>query len=320
MYRDLAEMLPTARGISEFVVAMNVDVRDFTSFSNRVESSEAALYLKKVYGKLLRDYFDDSSFAKPTGDGLLIIRSFEEEALKETLVTSVQKAMSVVRNFSTLVEGDPMINFDTPQRVGIGLARGAATCLVSKDGDVIDYSGKPLNLASRLMDLARPEGVVFDESFGFSLLSDDLANLFAEERVYLRGIAPRDPMKVYYTSEITKISTANKQPIEKVRWYRQDDTQTLRMFKKFEEFDYELHKEPLDPDSVQVRIMHESFDRNGRRVPDVSEDYTIPYFEYFIDAGTPKVRLKLGPLRSKLLQEHVKETTEVTIRVEYQVP
>jgi class 3 adenylate cyclase len=164
MHRDLAALLPKATGVSEFVIALNVDIRGFSSFAKLAESSEAALFLKKVYLKLITEYFEDASFFKPTGDGLLIVQAFEEEELQQMVTGMVTKCLSVVTAFPHLLDGDPMINFDVPRKIGIGLTRGAATRLVSND-KILDYSGRPLNLASRLMDLARPSGIVMDKAF-----------------------------------------------------------------------------------------------------------------------------------------------------------
>jgi hypothetical protein len=87
MHRKFRELLATANGRSEFVVAVNLDIRGFSDWSRRVESSQTILYLTKVYPKLIDQYFADSWFFKPTGDGLLLVRPFVESELA-TLETS----------------------------------------------------------------------------------------------------------------------------------------------------------------------------------------------------------------------------------------
>ena len=66
----------------------------------------------------------------------------------------------LVEAFGQITANDFMINFPVPQRLGVGVARGTATRLAS-GGQVLDYTGRCLNLAARLMDKARPYGVVF---------------------------------------------------------------------------------------------------------------------------------------------------------------
>jgi class 3 adenylate cyclase len=81
---------------------------------------------------------------------------------------------------------DDMINFNTPDKVGIGICRGAASNVVSH-GSTIDYYGRPFNIASRLMDLARPRGIILDSKFGENLIPSTVKGKFSTAGVYLRG-------------------------------------------------------------------------------------------------------------------------------------
>lgn len=165
MHRRFRQLLPNARGVSEFVIAAFLDIRSFSRFSMEVESPETAEYVKRVYIAALDNYFPNATFFKPTGDGLMIIIPFTEPSLREVANDAVAQSLRLVNDFSALVAGDPMINFDTPQRAGVGLSRGAACRLIS-GRQTLDYSGRVLNTAARLTNLARPAGVVFDASFG----------------------------------------------------------------------------------------------------------------------------------------------------------
>ena len=82
--------------IREHVIVLNVDIRDFSTFSERVESVQAALYIKKVYQKLLAEYFPDATFFKPTGDGLLLIYSFDDESLKSVSRSVVKTSLRLI--------------------------------------------------------------------------------------------------------------------------------------------------------------------------------------------------------------------------------
>lgn len=73
MHTEFRKLLDDVTGVSEFVLAVNIDIRGLSSFSMRVESPETAIYLKRVYTRIIEDYFPNASFFKPTGDGLLII-------------------------------------------------------------------------------------------------------------------------------------------------------------------------------------------------------------------------------------------------------
>jgi hypothetical protein len=77
MHRTLKRLLADAAGESQWVVAINLDIRGFSSRMS-ANPSETALYLKKVYARILDSYFTNLSFFKPTGDGLLVVIPFEE--------------------------------------------------------------------------------------------------------------------------------------------------------------------------------------------------------------------------------------------------
>lgn len=165
-----------------------------------------------------------------------------------------------------------MINFPVPTNLGIGMSRGAATRLTSEE-KILDYAGRPLNLASRLMDLARPKGLVFDGSFGLDLLPENIASGFESEQVYVRSLAEKEPITVHYSKNDVILSPASKQPIEATRW--QVNQQDLK-FKDLKAATpgtpkrYELDPKPSDPNSVQVRIEHPIYNKSGRKISDVS--------------------------------------------------
>jgi len=81
MHRTFRKLLESAIGISEFIIAVNLDIRGFSSFSKEVESPSVAMFIKKVYMKLIDTYFSDASFFKSTGDGLLMIIPYTEKNL-----------------------------------------------------------------------------------------------------------------------------------------------------------------------------------------------------------------------------------------------
>jgi adenylate cyclase len=232
MHKQLKKLLPRAKGESRLVVVVFLDVRGFSSFAKIAESSEAALFLRSMYTKILDSYFPDAQFFKPTGDGLLIILDYDEDNLAEIVNSAIESSLRLVGDFADLTIDDPMVNFEVPDSIGIGLARGAATALVSDDY-ILDYSGRPLNLASRLMDLARPRGVVFSESLGWSLLEDEYAAQFSADKVYVKGIAEDLPMTAYIAIDMVSLPESCKRPIN--RYSRKTTGEEEITFKQFQE-------------------------------------------------------------------------------------
>jgi class 3 adenylate cyclase len=217
MHRSLRKLLDDATGVSEFVFALNIDIRGFSDWSLTVDSAQTALFVKKVYAKLIDAYYSDASFYKPTGDGLLVVVPFSEDTLHEVAQKLVRDAIQIVDSFGTICAEDRIINFATPQSVGIGIARGPASRLISK-GKTLDYSGRVLNLASRLMDLARPKGVILDEGFGIELLPTVTQESFAESVVYLKGVSPNIPVKIHSWPDSVVVPESYRHPLGEAQW------------------------------------------------------------------------------------------------------
>ena len=164
LHEQLRGLLPSAHAESCQVVAMFLDIRGFSSFAAKGESFDSALYLRSVYTAILTSYFPDVDFFKPTGDGLFLVHELPSEAPKVPAVVSsvLARCVSLVDAFGLITAEDYMVNFPVPQLLGVGVARGSVTRLVSGTR-VLDYTGRCLNLAARLMDKARPFGVVFSD-------------------------------------------------------------------------------------------------------------------------------------------------------------
>lgn len=149
-----------------------------------------------MFIRLIDEYFPFATFYKSTGDGLLMTVHFNRTTVHEMVRRSAAAALRAVEEFPEMTRGNPMITFPTPQLLGIGLSRGTTCCLMSGD-HILDYSGHLLNLASRLMDLGRPSGVVMDGTFGFDLLDEETQAQFLPAEAYIRGVAETEPHRIY---------------------------------------------------------------------------------------------------------------------------
>jgi len=226
MYTEFRGLLEKAKGVSQQIVAINLDIRGFTPFCEGKDSFDVAAYITKIYMKIIDGYFSEANFYKPTGDGLLIVILCEKQ-VKATVNKIMESCLKLVEVFGNLCEREEVIYFPTPDKIGIGIARGSACCIVSGD-KILDYSGKVLNLASRLMDLARPSGIIFHSNLGFKLLSDEHKRSFQKDsEVYIRGIAEEKPVTVYYTRKLTLIPIYAKAPIREPTWKSEEWKITL---------------------------------------------------------------------------------------------
>lgn len=317
MHRALRNLLPAAKGESHLVVVVFLDVRGFSSFARMAESSEAAIFLRSVYVRILDEYFQDAAFFKPTGDGLLIVLDYDDHTIQDVVNLAVSSSLRLVHDFPSLTQDDEMVNFDVPAELGIGVARGAATALVS-GRKTLDYSGRPLNLAARLMDLARPFGVVLSGRLGFPLLEDELRSEFTEEGVYIKGISENEKLPIYISKKSVVIPPANKRPINKYEW-KPIKEETIS-FKQLLERGYFLHQLPEQPalDEIRIFVRHDKATAGGRRHASLSSTHTFGG-EYVERQGRHLARVNYTPIARRLNREGVKPTWRVKISGEYAV-
>jgi class 3 adenylate cyclase len=252
-----------AFGVSEFAIAVFVDIRGFSSFSERTEAPNTAMFIKRVYMRLMDNYFSDAAFCKPTGDGLMMIFSYDENTLLQTSATVVSAAVRAVSEFSKICENDPMINFTVPQKIGIGIARGTA-CKLSAGGRVLDYSGRILNLSARLTSIARPEGVVIDGEFYESMIPESERSRFRSSEVYVRGIAEVSPRAVFLLDSVSGVPSENLQPMHNPAWKEIKESFSLKTFAQAgPKYVVDLNAVP-DPKYFSVIVTHPA--RSGGRM------------------------------------------------------
>jgi len=86
----LRDQLENATGEPEHVVAVNLDVRGFSSFCERNESANVVVFIREVYKRIIDRYFRQAPFVKTTGDGLLIVIPCTKDSLGEVANQTLQ--------------------------------------------------------------------------------------------------------------------------------------------------------------------------------------------------------------------------------------
>jgi class 3 adenylate cyclase len=316
VHRLFREQLDSATGTSEFVIVQNVDIRGFTDWSLGVDSAQTALYIKKVYAKLIDKYFDQASFVKPTGDGLLVVRAFEEKDLASAATKAVADSIEIVENFHVLCDDEDMINFPVPRDVGIGISRGTASRLASSEM-TLDYSGRVLNLASRLMDLARPRGVIMDRGYGLHLLPKAIAEMFHEDTAILKGIAPTEPLPVHCWPDEVEIPPWHKMPIGEERWEHEELKYTLKQLKElsFTQYRIEMNPSPLPGSPVECEVAFPATTPSGEK--GAGTRYSKVKFSLNEARGAQFAHIDLSELIKLLEAGGVKAPWKVTIKLSY---
>lgn len=315
MHRDFRAALDEAQGVSEYVVVVVADIRGFSKFSIAHESPDVAIYIKRVYMKMIDEYFSGASFWKPTGDGLLVTLPHTDKTVSRIVQDSVAACLRCLTEFPTLCQNDPMVNFEVPQALGFGLARGTACCLKSAE-KVLDYSGHLLNLATRLMDLARPSGIVIDNSLGIELLDEATRGRFEPADVYLRSVAEDTPRRIHFLKDIVQLPESAKTPLRAETWVTQEASYTVREWRKSassaKSHVVPLGAEPRGHSSIKVTLQFPSAKLKGH---DLLSEFSA--FKYFLDAGEPRVGLDLEEILAKIEAEKLRPLTMLTARIAY---
>lgn len=264
LHERLHELLGAAHAENCSIVATFLDIRGFSGFTAPGGPFDSALYLRSLYDKILSEYFNDTIFFKPTGDGLLLIHELPSipEEVPATISSILSRAANLVDVFGQILSDDVMINFDKPQKLGVGVARGSATRLVS-NGFVLDYTGSCLNLAARLMDKARPAGVVFSDSLANLIMTEDVALLFSEDAICVRGISEEVPIPIMISLDV-EIQYSDRQPVSDASRWGESVLLTVEEIRESSSYGFYLRRPPRDDERVAVLVEYPIFDKSGR--------------------------------------------------------
>ncbi|CAG0996400.1 hypothetical protein METP3_02990 [Methanosarcinales archaeon] len=309
--KKLRKLLVDAEGRSEFAIVLVCDIRGFSEFSTRHESPDTAMFIKKFYLKLIDDYFPTAHYAKPTGDGLLLIFKYSEKTLQNISAEIFQAIFKCLNDFADLFNADPMINFDTPKFIGFGVSRGPVCCLFSGK-EIIDYSGQLLNLASRLMDLARPKGIVVHNAYKLEVIPEEFRNQFKTESVYVRGIAEETPISIFHCNEVSLPESCLHQLKAHV-WKEVIKQIRMKELIKLEgNFRIQLSEKCLLPSKIKIGI---KFDHP--KVPGYKTTYPIEKYVYKDDATGPHILLEVTEAQQIVNRMKIKPNAELVFTVQF---
>jgi class 3 adenylate cyclase len=318
MHRAVKAALPTASGSLARVLAVFLDIRGFSSFFREVEAPEVAAYLRCLFQRILDNYFVSPDFFKLTGDGMMLILEYPEfpvERLRQLTNETVRTALRLVEDFPQLCSDDPNVYFEArPSGLGVGVARGSSYRLDS-NGSILDYSGRPLNLAQRLMELARPDGVVLEHSVAANLEAD-LAQQFASANVYVRGGYEDTPLRVYYVKARTSIPPNNTRPLDKRNWQRVVSKTTWGEVKGWEPlYRIDLPSAPRNPDEITVSV---EFPKKIPTWKQGKRGYVFQGFTHLQVGKDHLIELRVSELVSTLNKEKLTRKWPLRIQIDYE--
>jgi class 3 adenylate cyclase len=308
--------LSDAEGRSEFIIAIFVDIRAFSRFSKKHESPDTAMLIKRFYLNLIDDYFSGATFFKPTGDGLLVVYPYKETTLISVASEAVSNSIRCLESFPEMLKDDPMINFEPPENLGFGIARGTACCL-HMGKTVIDYSGHLLNLSARLMELARPSGIVIDGAFGFEVIPESLRDNFSEENVYIRSLAEKEPKQIFYLNNAVKISSQALTPLESFNWRTHKRSFKVKDLRKIGQF-FLIHLDETAAEDEEIKVtLTYPMMRNGRPVKGYLTNHKFNKFTVVNEPDETIIRCDFFAAAEVLESEKVPKTREITFKIDY---
>ena len=153
----------------EYGLVIFIDIRGFTAWSSK---TEVGLHLKPFiqdfYSIFLDELnFDNEFFIKPNGDGVIIVKTVGQnyQTINTLLENFVSNSIVLIKGLfvNLCAKYKNIMRCNVPLKLGIGINAGLIYEIEFKiDGKntIPDYISGTLSLASRLCDLARPEGVV----------------------------------------------------------------------------------------------------------------------------------------------------------------
>jgi class 3 adenylate cyclase len=160
------------------------DIRGFTAASKRVGTADLGAFATAAHREIL-DLFSSRppTFVKNLGDGHLLVWESPGGLTPELLDPVMAAARKAQTAFAAFVAGQGALGARLPKQVGIGVAFGET---FRSD----DYYGVAMNLAARLQNEARPEGLALSESVFEAVARRDerLREEFRRARVHLKGL------------------------------------------------------------------------------------------------------------------------------------
>lgn len=312
MYKNLKEQLMGAEAESQFVIAINIDIRGFTDFCRRSDTAEVALLIRTIYLKIINEYFPDVDFCKPTGDGMMIVIPYENH-FREKINDVVNTCLELRTAFESFCNDDVKIYFSVPDKIGIGISRGNACC-IKANGNIIDYSGQVLNVANRLMDIARPEGIIVENNFDISILNEN--DLFEPDSVYLIGVAEKESIDIFCQKDSVMITAFNKNPIGIYDWTTVSrKIESNKISTHAVSYSINLENEPYSEDAIIVQLFWE--DKSSGAV--IDGIYNKDEYKLEKIGNNYRMKINYNLIRKVIESEAIAKDSVVTTVVTYPV-
>lgn len=165
------------------------------------------------------------------------------------------------------------------------------------------------------MDMARPQGVVFDESLGLSLLPKAIQKQFDTDEVYIRGVAEDRAVAVYLTNDV-RLPSERKKPFGSQLFQEETIEETLSHVRQSAAYVHRLRYTPVDPSRILVAIAYPAM-QGGRRSPSKwKTQRRYPHFKFEDEDGDPRIVVNYQKFAASV-KGSCRATWPIRVRITY---
>lgn len=169
-------------------------------------------------------------------------------------------------------------------------------------------------MAARLNDLARPKGIVIDGNYMADVIPENLRPRFKTQEVYVRSIAERAPMNVFYSKSDVSIPDYALYPIADDAWKLVSFAHTVAEVRKMRSQMHRLRlpSGPVSPDKLVVDLVWQDL-----KVPTVEKTVAITDLDCQKDARGYVVGFPLQDVLHIIKSSRLPGPTPLEFRVQY---
>lgn len=193
----------------EYAMVIFADLRGFTKWSNQAAvGPHLQNFMIDFYNMFYSLKNDDTWNFKPNGDGVMIVRSsgIDHKPLNDYLDDFINiKVPYIYEKYKTMrQEYHEIMRCDIPLDLGFGVSAGLVYRIeypICNGHSLTDFASGTLNVAARLCDQARPEGIVINAD-AFPGWHPKHPTTFNTCLVSLKGLG--DEVPVWVSTDILK--------------------------------------------------------------------------------------------------------------------
>jgi class 3 adenylate cyclase len=176
------ETVHTGHGVEDDIVIMFIDIRGFTTISEKMKAEEVVKLLNVYYEKAVNIVIgNDGTLDKYIGDAMFIYWGHPNKHKNDTLLATLT-ALAIMDEVEAL-KSHALLPMDF--HIGVGIHKGKATLGNIGSDERMEYTaiGDSVNIASRLCSIAPPGNILVSGSVYKEIFYDIEVGPFGKKKV-----------------------------------------------------------------------------------------------------------------------------------------